>query len=80
MSLEHGDVMKRPVFDRVYSFRVGGALVVFGRMKADEVSAPVIYAAAFTEDGLYKDRCGWGASEAEAAADLMRQRRRLAVS
>jgi len=58
--------------DRVYSFRVGGIPVTFGRAATEEASAPVVYAAALSERDLRNGACGYGASEAEAAADLFR--------
>jgi hypothetical protein len=59
-------------FDKIYSFNVGSELVRFGRLKKPETSGPQVYAAALDEYGLRHAQAGFGASEAEAAADLFR--------
>lgn len=70
----------RPVqFSRTYIFVCGGLHVLFGCMSQSEIDSPVAYAAAFSEQDLHLGRCGWGATEAEALADLMRNRKNFAV-
>jgi len=59
-------------FDRVYGFRVGSIPVIFGRVRQDETDGPVVYAAALSERDLRHESCGYGATEAEAMADLFR--------
>jgi hypothetical protein len=65
--------MEKIEFDRTYTFRVGGLNVVFGRTIKDGFSGPVIYGAALSERDLRHESCGYGATEAEAAADLFRK-------
>jgi hypothetical protein len=62
-------------FDRAYSYDVGGERVLFGRLSKPETSGPRVYAAALDEHGLHHGQAGFGASEAEAAADLFRYMR-----
>jgi hypothetical protein len=59
-------------FDRVYGYIVGSIPVTFGRVSQQETSGPVIYAAALSEADMYRERCGYGTTEAEAVADLFR--------
>lgn len=59
-------------FDRVYGYQVGSIHVTFGRVSQPEVSGPVVYAAALSERDLRHESCGYGATEAEAVADLFR--------
>lgn len=56
----------------MYQFDVGGERVLFGMLAKPETSAPQVYAAARSELELKTYTCGFGASEAEAAADLFR--------
>lgn len=57
----------------MYTFRVGNIPVVFGRIVSDSRIGPrPIYAAALSERDLRNEACGYGASEAEAVADLFR--------
>jgi hypothetical protein len=72
MSTSEDPAFRRIEFDRVYSFTVGSIPVVFGRVSQQETSGPVIYAAALSERDLRHESCGYGATEAEAAADLFR--------
>jgi hypothetical protein len=65
--------MEQIEFDRVYQFDVGGVHVVFGRTVKDGTSGPVIYGAALSERDLRQEAGGYGATEAEAAADLFRK-------
>jgi hypothetical protein len=61
-------------FDRVYTFHIGGFRLVFGRMTRDEASAPTVYAAALSETELHREEsCGFGPSEAAAAAALFQK-------
>jgi hypothetical protein len=69
---ENPEYANKIEFDRVYSFRVGSIPVMFGRIATDETSAPVIFAAALSEKDLRNESCGYGTSEADAAADLFR--------
>lgn len=64
--------MNKIEFSRVYSFRIGSIPVVFGHIKSDEVDGPEFFAAALSERELRRESGGYGASEAEAAADLFR--------
>ena len=64
-------------FDTVYAFRIGDELVHFGKLAKPEASAPQVYAAALSEHDLHRYKCGFGATEAEAAADLFRLIRAL---
>ncbi len=63
---------RRIEFDRVYGYTVGSIPVVFGRVSQQETSGPVIFAAALSERDLRRESCGYGATEAEAVADLFR--------
>lgn len=58
---------------RVYQFHVGGVPLVFGSTEGGGTTGPVIYSAAFNEKELRGEmQAGFGATEAEAAADLFR--------
>jgi len=59
-------------FDRIYTFRVGSIPVVFGLITSSERSGPSVFAAALSERDLRHESCGYGVTEAEAAADLFR--------
>ena len=72
MSTSEDSAFQRIEFDRVYGFTVGGIPVTFGRTARKAASDPVIYAAALSERDLRRESCGYGATEAEAAADLFR--------
>jgi hypothetical protein len=72
MSTSDDPAFRRIEFDRIYTFRVGGIPVVFGQIAAAEVEGPAIIAAALSEADMRRESCGYGASEAEAVADLFR--------
>lgn len=72
MSTSEDPAFRRIEFDRVYTYHVGGIPVVLGRVAQKETSGPVIYAAALSEADMRRESCGYGATEAEAVADLFR--------
>ena len=62
-------------YTKIYSYKVGGIQVIFGRMKQEggsEQNGPAVFGAALSERDLDHESCGYGATEAEAAADLFR--------
>jgi hypothetical protein len=62
-------------YGKIYEFKVGGIPVTFGRMKQEggfEQNGPAVFGAALSESELRSERCGYGATEAAAAADLFR--------
>lgn len=72
MSTSEDAASRRIEFDQVYSHQVGGIPVTFGRIGRPRDESPVIYAAALSEADMRRESCGYGATEAEAAADLFR--------
>lgn len=72
---DNDGALKKLEWDAVYTFRIGGVPVVFGRTTQDGKSGPVMYGAALSRRELHQEKCGYGASEAEAAADLFRMSR-----
>ena len=72
MSTSEDPAFRRIGFDRVYGHHVGGIPVTFGRVGRPRGESPVIYAAAVSEQDMRRGQCGYGTTEAEAAADLFR--------
>ncbi len=59
-------------FDETYSRTVGGIPVLMGQIFTPGHVVTPIYGAALGGDDLAANKCGFGASEAEAIADLFR--------
>jgi hypothetical protein len=59
-------------FDETYSRTVGGVSMLLGQIFTPNHVVTPIYGAALSGDYLAANQCGFGASEAEAIADLFR--------
>lgn len=59
-------------FGKPWKHVIGGIEVTLARPARSESGTPVVYAAALSKDELDQGFCGWGATEAEAVADLFR--------
>jgi hypothetical protein len=59
------------VFTKEWQVTVGGLRLVVGSI-GTQYSEAYLYAAAFTQRDLQKDRCGYGTTEKEAIADFFR--------
>jgi hypothetical protein len=72
-----GEYMQDIEYEAAFSrtTRIGGIPVVIGRATRGAGSGPVIFGAALSEADLRAEKCGYGATEAEAAADLFRSMR-----
>jgi len=62
-------------FQQIQKYDVGGVPVVIGRLSQKSNLGPVVYAAALTEWDLHHKKCGYGANQAEAVADLFSKMR-----
>lgn len=69
------DALKPIEWSTTYTKTVGGLEVTFGVATQDPLGGPVVYGAALAERDLRKESCGYGVTEAEAAADLFRYMR-----
>jgi hypothetical protein len=59
-------------FEEARPFCIGGVDIFFTTLTVFSPGFPVVHAAAFEERDFKRYWCGFGASEAEAAADLLR--------